>query len=450
MRRAIVCFAVVGVLATLAAPVSAGQKPVDGLRLITTLHSLTGTHRWYVQTYAGHDVLGSYYAVHTDLAGNVTSVADGRKAVSGAIPAAARVTAAGAKARATAPGSVADLVVLPGHARLAWSVVDGAGIRTLVDATSGAVISRKRIAQNDTGTGRVFDPNAVVTLKDESLTDHDDANFHAIQKAYKNVVLTNLDGSGYLDGDYANVTGGHGPAFSSNLTFDYNRSNGWFEQVMSYYHVTGAQRYIQSLGFSDVNNESQDIRANVYAGDNSFYIPKKDEIIFGRGGVDDAEDAEVIWHEYGHAIQDAQVPGFGQTEQAGAIGEGFGDYWAVTMSIPVSSGFHPACVMDWDSTSYTSGPVHCLRRVNLNLTMDDRDGEVHDDGQIWSRALWDMHRELGRTETDTIILEAQFSFTPDTSFRAAAKVIVATAQTLYGKDAADVATKAFQDRKILT
>src|SRR5262245_21631233 len=98
MRRAVVCFAVVGVLCALAAPVSAGQKPASGLRLITTLHSLTGTHRWYVQTYAGHEVLGSYYAVHSDLAGNVTSVADGRKAVSGAIPAAARVTAAGAKA----------------------------------------------------------------------------------------------------------------------------------------------------------------------------------------------------------------------------------------------------------------------------------------------------------------------------------------------------------------
>ena len=50
----------------------------------------------------------------------------------------------------------------------------------------------------------------------------------------------------------------------------------------------------------------------------------------GDGGVDDAEDADVIVHELGHAIQDAQVPGFGpgtKTEQA-AIGEGFGDFLA--------------------------------------------------------------------------------------------------------------------------
>ena len=32
----------------------------------------------------------------------------------------------------------------------------------------------------------------------------------------------------------------------------------------------------------------------------------------GTGGVDDAEDPEVIWHEYGHAIQDDQVPGCGE------------------------------------------------------------------------------------------------------------------------------------------
>jgi hypothetical protein len=359
------------------------------------------------------------------------------------------VTAAGAEAKATVPGSAADLVVLPGHARLAWSVVDGAGIETLVDATTGAVIRRTRIAQQDTGTGRVFDPNPSVTLRDETLTDHNDANFKAIQAAYKNVVLTNLDGSGFLNGDYANVTGGHGPAFSSDLTFDYNRSNGWFEQVMSYYDVTGAERYIQGLGFSDVNNESQDVRANVYGGDNSFYIPRLDRIVFGRGGVDDAEDAEVIWHEYGHAIQDAQVPGFGASEQAGSIGEGFGDYWATTMSEPVSNGFHLACVADWDSTSYTTKVPHCLRRVNLDIHVSDMNGEVHHDGQIWSRALWDMNQNLGRTETDTIVLEGQFSFTPDTSFADAATVLVSTAKTLYGKDAADVAQKAFEDRGIL-
>jgi Zn-dependent metalloprotease len=245
------------------------------------------------------------------------------------------------------------------------------------------------------------------------------------------------------------VKGRHGPAYSPGLTFDYQRGNPWFEQVMSYYDVTGAERYIQSLGFADVNNEPQNISVDTYSGDNSFYIPGKDQIVFGKGGVDDAEDAEVIWHEYGHAIQDAEVPGFGAGHDAGSIGEGFGDYWAVTMSQPVSDGFHLPCVMDWDSTSYTRTVPHCLRRTDTNLTVNDENGEVHHDGQIWSRGLWDIHRALGREETDTIILEGQFSFAPNTSFTAAATVLVSTAKRLYGSEASGVVRKAFERRGIL-
>jgi hypothetical protein len=64
--------------------------------------------------------------------------------------------------------------------------------------------------------------------------------------------------------------------------------------------------------------------------------PPKNELRFGKGGVDDAEDAEVILHEYGHAIHFAQNFSFA-SEEAGAISEGFGDYWAVTVGDVVAS-----------------------------------------------------------------------------------------------------------------
>ena len=77
--------------------------------------------------------------------------------------------------------------------------------------------------------------------------------------------------------------------------------------------------------------------------------------------MDDAEDAEVIVHEYGHAVHDAQVPGFGSSEEAGSIGEAFGDYLAVSVGLWASaqngwrSETSAACVADWDSVSYTLG-----------------------------------------------------------------------------------------------
>lgn len=312
-----------------------------------------------------------------------------------------------------------------------------------------------------TGTGRVFLPNPVADLQDQTLTDQKDADYAALQPAYHTVTLTNLDGSGNLRGDWAYVRSSTGPlAFSADNTFVYNRKDDRFEQVMAYYWVTEAQKYIQSLGFGStrrpINMEPQDVRINQLGIDNSYSWDKKDMMRFGKGGVDDAEDAEVILHEYGHAMMDSQVTpfgyGYGGSPEAGSIGEGFGDYWAVTVSAVVAPTADPACVADWDSVSYTSGVPHCLRRVDENLHYpDDLNGRVHHDGQIWSRALWDIRNALGHEVADTIILEAQFGFSSAPDMPEAAQITIDTAELLYGLGSfeATQVTIAFQDRGIL-
>lgn len=311
---------------------------------------------------------------------------------------------------------------------------------------------------SSTGSGRVFFPNPVAFLQNQNLTDQKDTDYAALQLAYHNVTLTNLDGSGYLNGDWANIRSETGdPAYSPDNTFLYDRSDDRFEQVMAYYWVTEAQKYIQRLGFGvtrrAVNKESQDVRINQLGIDNSYSWDKHDILRFGKGGVDDAEDAEVILHEYGHAIQDSQMTpfgGFGASVEAGSIGEGFGDYWAVTVSNVIAPTPDAPCVADWDSVSYTVSLPHCLRRIDLNLHYpEDLTGRVHRDGQIWSRALWDIRQALGNVKADTIILEAQFAFAPDTSMRAAAQTTAATAQSLYGKSAANAVRAAFEARGIL-
>jgi hypothetical protein len=309
-----------------------------------------------------------------------------------------------------------------------------------------------------TGTGRVFLPNPVADLQDQSLTDQKDADYPALQPAYHVVTLTNLDGSGYLRGDWANIRSETGPAaYSPDNTFTYGRDDDRFEQVMAYYWVTEAQKYIQSLGFGTtyrpINMESQDVRINQWGVDNSYSWDKHDVLRFGKGGVDDAEDAEVILHEYGHAMMDSQATPFGNfgfSPEAGAIGEGFGDYWAATVSTLIAPTPDPACIADWDSVSYTSSEPHCLRRVDLDLHYpEDLNGRIHHDGQIWSRALWDIRDRLGNVKADTLILEAQFSFAADTSMPDAARVTVAAAERLYGKGVANAVERAFKARGIL-
>jgi zinc metalloprotease ZmpB len=324
-------------------------------------------------------------------------------------------------------------------------------------AAAALNVTAAKPSGGDTAAGTAFLPNPVADLQDQSLTDQKDADYAALAPAYHRVTLTNLDGSGYLRGDWAVVVSETGnPAFSPAGTFDYHRNQDEFEQVMAYYWITEAQNYIQRLGFGTglfpgVNDEPQRVRINQWGADNSFFTDKKDELRFGKGGVDDAEDAEVILHEYGHAIQNAQQSpfGFGFSVEARSIGEGFSDYWAVTVSSLLAPTADPACVADWDSVSYTASAPHCLRRVDTNLHYpDDLNGRVHHDGMIWSRALWDVRKAIGATQADTVILNAHFGM-PDPTMPELADRTVAVARQVYGTGVANKVKAAFVARGIL-
>jgi hypothetical protein len=323
----------------------------------------------------------------------------------------------------------------------------------IVVSALGAGAAGKPPSGSALGVGTVFLPNPVADLGDETLTDQKDADYPALARAYHDVVLTNLDGSGFLIGDWAQVFSETGDAaYSVSNEFRYRRDDDRFEQVMAYYWITEAQKYIQSLGFGatrrPVNMRSQHVRINQLGVDNSFATTHKDELRFGKGGVDDAEDAEVILHEYGHAIHFSQNFVFG-SEEAGAISEGFGDYWAVTVGNVIAPTPDPACVADWDSVSYTSTVPHCLRRVDTNLHYPaDLNGEVHHDGQIWSRALWDIRQAIGHVKADTLILEAQFDF-PGTTMRDLAATTLDLAGSLYGRAVANQVRAAFVNRGLL-
>jgi Zn-dependent metalloprotease len=322
-----------------------------------------------------------------------------------------------------------------------------AAVPALVLAAPGAAA----LAGASSAPATVFLPNPVATLQDQTLTDQKDADYAALQRAYRDVTLTHLDGSGSLSGDYARVTSETGKSASVTDGFRYHRNDDRFEQVMAYYWITQAQLYLQSLGFgstyADVNKRSVPVRINQYGGDNSFFRDDQVAITYGKGGVDDAEDAEVVVHEYGHSVQNAQVPGFGTNLEAGSIGEGFSDYLAVAVAHWVSPTKDEACVADWDSVSYTSKTPHCLRRVDSTKTYPTSlRNEVHADGEIWSSALWSIRRALGAAKADTVIVDAQFGFAPDTSMQAAAATTIATAQRLYGSATAKQVREAFAAR----
>ena len=340
----------------------------------------------------------------------------------------------------------------------------------LVLALSGALtigaplaVTAKTLGGCTTAEAMVFYPNPVVTTGDTTLTDQKDADQDVLTNARRSVTLVGLDGSGFLNGTWATVKSETGdPAFEPDCTFDYTRHDDRFEQVMAYYWVTWSQLYLRSLGFGTtadwpaINADQQRVRINQLGQDNSFATDHpRDELRFGKGGVDDAEDAEVILHELGHQIHFSQSSTFFASAEAGSISEGWGDYWAgngvevalAQAGLPPSAD--PACIADWDSVSYTAGPIHCLRRLDTTLMYPaDLNGRVHHDGQIWSHALWNLRTAIGPTHANTAILWAQFDWTGST-MTALAQRIVDQVVHRYGAGEGALAVAAFQDRGIL-
>ncbi|MEO5853183.1 MAG: M36 family metallopeptidase [Nocardioides sp.] len=333
-------------------------------------------------------------------------------------------------------------------------------------APAGAGALAKKPGGVTTGSAAVFMVNPVQSSGNQMLTDQKDAAGAVLPSDYATVPLRHLDGSGYLRGQWAQVESATGsPAYSTTGTYFYNRQQDQFEQVMGYFWVNQAQEYLQSLGFGvpgsglrGIVDEPFNVKINQYGGDNSYQTDKPYRIRLGKGGVDDAEDAEVIVHEYGHAVHADQVLGYGASLDAGSIGEAFGDYLAVTVGLDAAADYdwpvraEEACPMDWDSTSYTGAP-HCIRRFDRNLTVETRRGEVHYDGQIWSQALWEIRQgyaAVGKsTEAwDTTLIAAQFDFAPDTSFGAAAKATYDLALERDGAAAAALVEDRFAARGI--
>jgi Fungalysin metallopeptidase (M36) len=320
-----------------------------------------------------------------------------------------------------------------------------------LDAHTGEALAERSLLQSDEGVGLIFDPNPIASTGDLSLKDQQDETSQFLSDARLSVPLPGLDGSGFLRGRFVDVRNATSRTQNQALVFNFQRSDERFEEVMAYFHMDRVQARIQSLGFFDVNNRVQVATVNAFSEDNSFYSPLSKRISYGAGGVDDAEDADIIVHEYGHSIQDDQVPGFGVNTESRSMGEGFSDYLAGSFMATMSSELtDPACVGDWDATSYDFRVPACLRRLDLPKHFPEHlVGEVHADGELWSAALFELRQALGANTADALALEAHFSQSVDETFAGAASTILAADDALFGGQHKALIKRVFQERGIL-
>ncbi|MBI3892758.1 MAG: M36 family metallopeptidase, partial [Candidatus Wallbacteria bacterium] len=432
-------------------------------RELGRLLSAVGERFVYQQMAAGLPVLGRKSLVSVDSRlrvqavanrfGPVQKVAGLDAPVSREHAIALALAASGTGTRLRAPAQAELAVLADGDSgEAAWRVVLAcraplADWEVVVSAKDGRVLRKRSLLVAATGSGKVFDPNPVVALGDRTLRDGGDADGPQFAAAYRVVALPRLDGSGLLRGQWADVhsqtnevKGVPGPftrALEPTLNFLYPRSDKRFEETNIYYHLDAIQTYIQqTIGVSNAN--ARVTTANAHEDDvfNSFYSPATRSIYYedGAGGVDLAEDSDVVVHEYGHAVQDNQVPGWGSVEEGGAMGEGFADFLACVYSSTktVNAGGpdpDPACVGEWAF----SGRGNCLRRTDgTKHYPQDLDSEVHDDGEIWSACLWQIRGLYGNTIALRLVLESHFLLDDFADFFAGANAILTADDNLYG------------------
>ena len=422
------------------------------LRLTTIQSSLTGRHARFHQYYKGIEVYRAAISVHTNHSGQIRVIHNNYFPQIN-ISTAASLSPEGAISIAIAESGAfdlhkpphANLVIFPnrnagqmgGYAnayRLAYRIIVHsrqplASWEYIIDANTGEPLHRRNLLRFADGRGRVFNPNPVVALKDFRLMDQDDSADAIPEEAYTDVVLPELNGSGFLDGPYVSTRLTESRANEPTLEFNYLRDDPRFEEVMVYYHVDTVGRYLKGLGFDFVDNWQ--IPANVHFGMTraGFYNDSDGSINFGDAGVDVAEDAEVIIHEYGHAILDRQVPNINR-DKGGAIHEGFSDFLAASFLSAVSDGFSDSIVFEWagsDDPEVYTRPVNGNKRYPKDIV-----GEPHADGEIWSAALWEIFEAIGRDASIRLIVESHFFLSPDTEFVDGASAILMADQELNG------------------
>jgi hypothetical protein len=182
----------------------------------------------------------------------------------------------------------------------------------------------------------------------------------------------------------------------------------------------------------------------------------------GNGG----DDATVIYHEYTHGLSNRLVTGGTggstlRTHQSRSMGEGWGDWYAMdllesqgldetdtvaaqgqmnvgfylnggdldelrteALDCPVTNSPGPACpgTPGAGSGGYTYGDMGKLKGQP----------EVHDDGEIWAQAIWDLRQQVGAATARRLVTDGMRLSAPSPSFLDMRNGILQADQVAFG------------------
>ena len=346
-----------------------------------------------------------------------------------------------------------NVVRINDQARLAWHVYADAGpdhwYEILLDAKTGELLLRYNLYRSE-AQGTVYteapDKGARVLV---SFVGDTTINTSAGWMG-TSTVTTGNNVEAYLDTDANNspdpnnTTGlSNGHAFSSTQDFTFPFSTAvdprtqrpavvtnlfYYNNIMhdfSYrlgFTETARNFQTNNFGRGGIGNDSVRAEAQDGSGTNNANFatppdgqrPRMQQYLFTAPNPDrdSSMDGDVVFHEYGHGISNRLI-GNGSTAlsgtQSGAMGEGWSDYWAVTLNNDGAVGEY--------STGNPIGIRRAVYSVPANSVHDSYADvgsggfQVHRDGEVWAATLWDLRTQLGAATTDLLVLNGM-KFTP--------------------------------------
>lgn len=457
------------------------------LQLIEVQHSPTGAHVRFQQTLRGIPVDGATVTVHLSPDGTPLGLTNdyARNAKARGNTSVARVRRADAHdgsrravgARAFDRGAPRSSLVYTrdgDRLRLTWrtrfrSSQPFGDWQVDTDASTGAALATRDLRLDDAGTVFDVNPASPGPAPAQSCTASNAASFSSLQVS--RTLQGIVSGQGYLKGSYVDLTApgitgatsgiAAGQAFSLAHTYNYTCDQAAFNEVMAYYHVDYAQRYLQSLGFSGasvIHGSAIPVHANYYTSCNAYYTPLDGGLHFGANtpagcsNRDAAEDGDVIVHEYGHAILDAiapQIIAYPFIDSKGvaegqAVHEGFADLLA-------AAAHRDTCMGEWFNGPQAAGV--CGRNLNSAIVYSGWVGEEHTDGQIWSGAMRDILVAYGSSTVAwdlvmNLAVNSAYFYDGSATFTETANAMMYVDRLLYGGTHVGVIATAFTGRGV--
>ncbi len=193
------------------------------------------------------------------------------------------------------------------------------------------------------------------------------------------------------------------------LNIVWDQSNSVAAARMAAFHINAVRKFVRSLDASnkliDIDKQITSV-VNVASTCNANWDGSKVNFYASGGGCGNTgEIADVIYHEYGHAVNQFMYTRLrGSSMSNGTLGEATADILANMLrdDAHIGIGF------------VVNGANEGIIRNSDNSRVYPRDivNEIHDDGMILTGAVWDMRKAIGIDAARTLTHKVKYG-TPD-------------------------------------